>query len=1687
METVEQLVTFNHIHVELNGGAPWGFTLKGGLEHGEPLIITKIEERGKAAECKKLRVGDELVNINGSALYGSRQEALILIKGSYRILKIIVRRRTVPLIHPQSWHVVKLSEASPVPGSAGSSDGPLAMQLHPTPFSVPWHSGGDSELSMPLGHLSRHYSTDRSSSVGSMESLENPPSQGYYESQISPIDPVIFNNKRDSAYSSFSASSNTSDYTVSLRTEENSSMDSLLQGFGPSCRFSEGHPNSVASGQEEFHCEVGILKSGTLPHKSEPKIRPSSYSYEEDKCGPPQPPTRKDSFRATRGLPEGLDKRCLSAPIGVSNLTCCTIEDPPHLRKALNGSVCLNGQENDQDLKGNKAEPYYTINSEKELSIDNQVSSTEECQKSSHFQPIERHSTRPSPPTADCLDSQVNHLDNNLQPRMHRHSAPEKLLVSQLHMIELSSEKSAHSMSPSSLWSNPLHPREEIIEDGLAVAQGKWGGSRCSTPGSLTTSELEEHRVDGEPFDSGQRLTPVQHVWGRSASVPGETIGNGFAGSGPCIDTQLHERGFETISAASSMDTLLENQEEGEGKGDDGEISKPPQKRQFRSSKSRRRSERFATNLRNEIQRKKAQLQKGKGPGGLLCDGETVEEEDIEEKSPVDMPTVHQHKTQTQTSQHNSFQNFGLSQARTIVSNSVFPGRCCGTNSADYSGSRIEDIHLSQDETHGIQSAEVNRPVCVSVVEELAPPGKARRWRWTPEHKLQPEMKPIETKKNSEGTVQSSWNLGTTRGRVGSSGGRCTRADDCDIPPFADRRKFFEETSRNLSQSVTNLAGLTSHRQRQDKHGRKKDPNSPEPLESVPNLGHRRFSYQGGINDGTSVNSFDTRRKIVQQARDQERENTLEREWEKEKQREKEREEELRKEQERLQAWEKEQELERKKERERKETERDRQRMQQMEKVWETSTDRIYAGHELNNATMLPPLPHDNLKQPFTTQTLTLHNSHSDHFHNKPNPAIQKPWSAFRPVNSQQYQSDQYCLYPEYKARSCTPTETFPVHELEQTKLRRKFSLSERDYTQSRQDSRPGEVGRGFCGQWNNRRNCNNENQPMMPSTLTNRTMSENDIRMETKCLRSHGAAATNNSRMSSSIVRKLDENVVSVTKKKKGPPPPRPPPPKWEQFHKRRASHHSLFSSHPGSSSQLQAYTPCPPTALEMTRQRSYSLPPRDDSDSRQALLNPALNNRAFKPVVLPPKEEDTPRIQHYDTKSSDTSTPLNESTQRHSEQKLSQSSDQYRPAVVKPVIYKHRAEWDLTSSHNYTAGNSSSNLPVPTLENSSCTGPVYPESYFTVNYNQQHLQNQPQQICIAGTTIKTVEASTPNLFPSEDQALPYETDIDEFRENEGTEVEQQRQAEARTEMQCFAQPVTVLETDIDNVTEEEAPSSGLNRGQRTSIVDTLLEEDCGRAGKDLMGELFPHYTGNGAEGWRGGSVVSGDLVERSSKQSPQGSTSPSSRGFVNTAQLLNKMPNFSEMREEDEELNYKRQLMESLRKKLGVLREAQRGLQEDIRANTQLGEEVESLVLAVCKPNEVDKFRMFIGDLDKVTSLLLSLSGRLLRVESALDCLDPESGHRERLPLLDKKKQLLAQLAEAQELKEHVDRREEAVGRVLGRCLTPEQMRDYSHFVKMKAALLVEQRQLDDKIRLGDEQLRGLKESLGLGYGPY
>lgn len=80
----------------------------------------------------------------------------------------------------------------------------------------------------------------------------------------------------------------------------------------------------------------------------------------------------------------------------------------------------------------------------------------------------------------------------------------------------------------------------------------------------------------------------------------------------------------------------------------------------------------------------------------------------------------------------------------------------------------------------------------------------------------------------------------------------------------------------------------------------------------------------------------------------------------------------------------------------------------------------------------------------------------------------------------------------------------------------------------------------------------------------------------------------------------------------------------------------------------------------------------------------------------------------------------------------------------------------------------------------------------------------------------------------------------------------------------------------------------------------------------------------------------------------------------------------------------------------------------------------------------------------------------------------------------LLEKQRVLIQQHEDARELKENLDRREGIVFDILASYLGPESLADYEHFVKMKSALIIEQRELEDKIHLGEEQLKCLLDSL-------
>ncbi|XP_051821035.1 protein Shroom3 isoform X2 [Antechinus flavipes] len=290
----------------------------------------------------------------------------------------------------------------------------------------------------------------------------------------------------------------------------------------------------------------------------------------------------------------------------------------------------------------------------------------------------------------------------------------------------------------------------------------------------------------------------------------------------------------------------------------------------------------------------------------------------------------------------------------------------------------------------------------------------------------------------------------------------------------------------------------------------------------------------------------------------------------------------------------------------------------------------------------------------------------------------------------------------------------------------------------------------------------------------------------------------------------------------------------------------------------------------------------------------------------------------------------------------------------------------------------------------------------------------------------------------------------------------------------------------------------------RRESLVKQIVHQDKSLAGildpdsrmkttMDLMEGLFP----------QGPSSLKESNTQRKAIQ--KSTSSPVSEGNRSTekervgmlincpayynvsapkAELLNKLKSMpAEGNEDDDQLDVnekKAKLIGSLKLKLESLKEAKESLLMDIKLNNALGEEVEVLIRKLCKPNEFDKYKMFIGDLDKVVNLLLSLSGRLARVENVLSGLGEDANNEERSSLNEKKKMLAGQHEDARELKENLDRRERVVLDILSNYLTKDQLQDYQHFVKMKSTLLIEQRKLDDKIKLGQEQLNCLLESL-------
>ncbi|XP_064636059.1 uncharacterized protein LOC135493098 [Lineus longissimus] len=175
------------------------------------------------------------------------------------------------------------------------------------------------------------------------------------------------------------------------------------------------------------------------------------------------------------------------------------------------------------------------------------------------------------------------------------------------------------------------------------------------------------------------------------------------------------------------------------------------------------------------------------------------------------------------------------------------------------------------------------------------------------------------------------------------------------------------------------------------------------------------------------------------------------------------------------------------------------------------------------------------------------------------------------------------------------------------------------------------------------------------------------------------------------------------------------------------------------------------------------------------------------------------------------------------------------------------------------------------------------------------------------------------------------------------------------------------------------------------------------------------------------------------------------------------------------------KEELIERIETKLKILREAKQSLSDDIVDNNALGKQVTKIVEQKLEnPKELDKYKSYVDELDKIMHLLLKLAGRLARAENAVLSLPDDAAERERVSLISKRDKLSEQHEDAKKLKEGIDKRSKQVATYLRKDLTDEEFADYEVFVKMKSKLIMEEQEIEDKIILGEEQLKALSKSM-------
>ncbi|NXF06277.1 SHRM2 protein, partial [Smithornis capensis] len=1643
----------------------------------------QIEDGSKAAAVDKLLAGDEIVGINDVGLSGFRQEAICLVKGSHKTLKLVVKRRSDLSCRPHSWHATKFTESQPETATSHLSSSNACASWHSR-----YHASCSShDLSNSWDQSSLHRTSDQFSSLGSMDSWDHTPQVAQYgrlssARSNSSIDHLGSQSKRDSAYGSFSTSSSTPDHTLS--NADTSSTENMLYKVGHWETAKHGSRSGQflndSSGIEDkpgylpapVQCENN--KSPRVEEHGDGKLTSSGRSSfgpvwnipdkkKSSSPPPPPPPLRSDSFAATKGHEKAHGPVYLEGA-STQHFTALNRSQP-------RSDWSLETLEQQRQLSRASDRRISSSNYKSNLSSEHTFSSTGE-----------RYNSNAG--TVNRLQSSLSSTDVRFaQPAYsyhHQHQYSDestffhsaRILAApkdQQHYLSYSgiqelSTDNFHGYSPnqaSLLHTSSLNSAAEQKVDNTGQSRYYCVTAKQPAQGSSKALQLKDDSwklVGGAdillgPYEN-PAVTPMAQI--PKYYLPQQSIESSLKrcenSSHYPVDRERDARCAE-VKKPNHTDKSgqKKNCESNSGENESSKISpqKTPMlhslaqegKKQSDSnpevvaerqapfdthlSKQARRSDRFATTLRNEIQMRRAKLQKSRSTATLVGSSEAEECNETWKPDSAENVTTspdtnftstykdHLKEAQARVLRATSFKRRDLEPSPT-----EYLPRSPERKTGSYNSSLLALV--SEDVSGFFEATQAKLNPTESGTHQVSRIGA--RKRFTTEQKLKSYSEPekINEVGMSENECHTHCRPNTSEEALGS---------------FADRWKFFEETSKPVSRKSSQKPvphGLAEGQpERKAYGGQEGEELWYERRGRVASFGlETARASKDNVHYSSSNKAAD---RIVKSAQPQRLGTFAEYEA----------------------SW-----------------------KEQRKPIEPRSSGRYHSADNILDA------GHEQHGKSQYTHERSRSSPSTDFYKQEVSVEVRK--------QAEDLKEDGECIFSKVdklSERNCTTrqADTGALRENSQEKrdqldqnLGHKWKASVRPLHAQEPTVLPHESrGRSGTLPSDYRYSQENVNEKGKDRSLPHPPCSEPQSLNENHSCLSQGKGEEN---------LRIEPVLLN---KKRGPAPQRPPPPKRDKYRRPDNSAPSLGTS---SESLLVAASQSFPSSslssAEVFGSHSSLCPSPATFNGKLKSANPQQLQQVSSTENVCQHLEEKNNLRSESSKCRYLQKPGMESSRSPSPQFAPQKLTDKPPVSVQD---ENPARIERVMDNNTTV----KMVPIKI---------VHSESSAEKESRQSLVSTMEPPALPSGLekdqikTLSTSEQSYSRFCAYTRQGVEPEPEArtkpadPQPAEEPGSNL---KDSSAATQAASY---VKAKEKTFEDWKSEELAREIVGRDK--SLADILDPNVKIKTAMDLMVGIFPKDEHLLEEAQQRRKLLPKVPSPKISEEKKEEQSAPSAISLTTNstyystsapkAELLIKMKDMQEQQQQqqseddsEDELDHdlsekKQELIDSISRKLQVLREARETLLEDIQANNILGEEVEAIVKEVCKPNEFDKFKMFIGDLDKVVNLLLSLSGRLARVENALNNLDDNTSPEERRTLVDKQKLLTQQHEDAKELKENLDRRERIVFDILANYLSEENLADYEHFVKMKSALIIEQRELEDKIKLGEEQLKCLTDSL-------